>query len=103
MADSDPCGRATKFGIDDGDRRVNHGDRKDGAPAGATAALGLKSSQNWVLTAGFAGISPISESSNPPIFGLDVKKLFAGNPEPGLFNNRFRSWLAPRSRSNLNR
>ena len=44
-----------KFGTDGGDGRVNHGLQKDGAPAGATAALGRKSPKNGVLTAGFAG------------------------------------------------
>lgn len=48
-ADPGTCGQATKFGIDDGDGRVSHGDRKNGAPTGATAALGLKSPQNGVL------------------------------------------------------
>gem|GEM_PF-5748278 len=36
-------------------------------------------------------------------FGQEIKRLFAESAEPGLFNNRFRSWLAPRARSNLNR
>ena len=48
------CGQATKFGCDDGEGRVRHSQRKDGAPAGATAALGLKSPKNRGLTAGFA-------------------------------------------------
>ena len=56
--DSGPCGQPTKFGIDRGDGRVNHCHGIDGAPAGATAALGLKSPKNWVLTAAFAGSAP---------------------------------------------
>jgi len=46
---------------------------------------------------------PISTSGNLPTFGQEIKKLFAESAEPGLFNNRFRSWLAPQARSNLNR
>ena len=53
-ADSGQCDQATKFGIDGGDGRVSHGQRKDGAPAGATAALGLKSPRNRLATAKFA-------------------------------------------------
>jgi hypothetical protein len=88
--------------MDDGDGRVSHGHGKNGAPTAATAALGLKSLKNRGLTAGFDGSAPferrcrhrpISESGTPPTFGQGFKKLFAVNPKPGLFNNRFRSWL----------
>ncbi|MBP8789473.1 MAG: hypothetical protein KBH41_18815 [Azonexus sp.] len=54
-ADSGQRCQTTKFDADSGDGRVNHGLQKDGAPAGATAALGRKSPKNGVLTAGFAG------------------------------------------------
>lgn len=43
----------------------------------------------------------VTTSDLQPDFAADNKKLFPENPEPGLFNNRFRSWLASRSRSNL--
>jgi hypothetical protein len=53
-ADSGGHGQATKFGNAGGDGCVIHGHGKDGAPAGATAALGLKMTINGVSTAAMA-------------------------------------------------
>lgn len=54
VADSGQRGQTTKFGADGADGRVNHGHGKDGSPAGAAVALGLRMPKNPVLTARFA-------------------------------------------------
>jgi len=54
-ADSGWHGQATKCGNDGGDGRASHGHGKDEAPAGATAALGLKMPKKGVSTAEFSG------------------------------------------------
>lgn len=118
QADADPTaatsadgGQSSCFRTGNGGDRVSLSRRHDGTTTGATASLGSKCRKT--------GRGPQNRSNQPTsradsgatsslswpagrIPGSWIKSHFQGN-KPRLFNNRFRSWIASRSRTNLNR